>query len=246
LKHVLPLLRALKETPEAISKLEAETNEVLYRDSGSQLDDAERYLKGIPMPASIAVLVGGIKSAIEGKGHPIRLSALFEALHGSIIAELNASVYLMIPASERELYEQKTAPFGDDVATVFPDANRDIAAAGRCLVVDEWTAAVFHLMRVLEHGLRKLATRFNVTFATDSWHKVIKGIEDGITTLRNKPGLTDADRDDITRCSEMAAEFRHFKDAWRNHVSHSRATYDEREATLIYEHVKSFMQHMAH
>jgi hypothetical protein len=82
-------------------------------------------------------------------------------------------------------------------------------------------------------------------FQTDSWHKVLKGIEEALAGLRNKPGLTDKDRAEITHYSEAATQFRHFKDAWRNHVSHARASYDEREAWSVLVHVRKFMQHLA-
>lgn len=136
-------------------------------------------------------------------------------------------------------------PWGNDVATRFPDAAKDISAAGRCLVFREWTACVFHSMRTLEHGLRPMAEHFDVGFTTESWHAVLKGIEDGISELRNKRGLTDKDRDEITFYSEAATQFRYFKDVWRNHVSHGRDHYDDRDAKRVYEHVRDFMQHSA-
>jgi len=135
--------------------------------------------------------------------------------------------------------------WGDATLGAFPEATRDMGAAMRCSALNEWTACVFHLMRVLELGLRTMATRFAVPFEVDSWHKVIKGIEDGIGELRNKQGLTVKDRAEITYYSDAASQFRHFKDAWRNHVSHSREHYDGRDAAKVLAHVVEFMQHLA-
>jgi len=131
------------------------------------------------------------------------------------------------------------------VEAAFPEAVKDIDAANRCYALDEWTACVFHSMRVLEHGLRLTAKRFNVDFAVDSWHKVIKGIEDAIAALRNKQGLTEEDRKEISYYSDAASQFRYFKDSWRNHVSHGREHYDERDAEKVLTHVREFMQHLA-
>ena len=39
--------------------------------------------------------------------------------------------------------------------------------------------------------------------------------------------------------------FRHFKDAWRNHVSRSKEHYDERDAERVYGQVRDFMQKIA-
>jgi hypothetical protein len=142
---------------------------------------------------------------------------------------------------DREHYEQVEVP----IAAAFHGCEDDAKAAGRCLALSEWTACVFHSMRLVEHGLRKLATRFSVSFQTESWHKVIGGIEDGIDGLRNKPGLTTADREEITALSEAATQFRYFKDAWRNHAFHARVSYDERDARSVYGHVRAFMETLA-
>ncbi len=161
--------------------------------------------------------------------------------------ELKGKLFFYISSDRAVFWPTETQPhlFDETVADTFPDANQDIAAAGRCLALNEGTACVFHLMRVLEHGLRPIATHFSVPFSLDSWHKVIKGIEDAIETLRNKRGLTEADRQDITFYSEAATQFRHFKDAWRNHVTHARTVYTPNEAESIFNHVKEFMQHQA-
>jgi len=164
----------------------------------------------------------------------------------NIQTELAAQLFLLVRSERREFYEQvPEGLFGSLVASVFGDANKDISAAGRCYAVEEWTACVFHCMRVLEYGLRMMAVRFNVPFHTDSWHTVLQGIEKEITSLRNKTGLTDRDRLEITYYSEAATQFRHFKDAWRNHVSHARVSYDENEARTVLVHVREFMQHLA-
>jgi hypothetical protein len=161
----------------------------------------------------------------------------------AVIDDFGSHLFLSVP--DKALYEQPAPLFGDSVHAAFPDGYRDIAAAGRCIALREGTAAVFHLMRVLEHGLRLMATRFGVPFATDSWHKVIRGIEDGINDLRNKQGLTDHDRAEITYYSDAASQFRHFKDAWRNHVSHAREHYSADEAQKVMNHVREFMLHLA-
>lgn len=174
-----------------------------------------------------------------------RAEVLLEELLHDLLSELTEPQFLSIATEKRELYAQTEPPFGVLVEAAFPQAVKDSRAAGRCLALDEWTACVFHCMRVLEIGLRPIAARFGVPFATDSWHTVLRGIEDGLTHLRNQKNLNDKDRAEITFYSEAAIQFRHFKDAWRNHVSHARESYDEREATRVYDHVRDFMQHMA-
>jgi len=52
--------------------------------------------------------------------------------------------------------------FGKDVAKAFPSAEDEIKNAGNCLSADLFTAATFHLMRIVEIGLRELARELHV------------------------------------------------------------------------------------
>ena len=213
------------------------------------LDEAQKSLTDAALPRRFYGKMTRIRATVlEEQFDGCSAKARLDELMHDLVAELAEPMFLHIGPERRPLYEQTEPLFGSVVETKFADASQDIASAGRCLALDEWTACVFHLMRVLEHGLRLMAQRFGVPFQVDSWHKVIKEIEDGITALRNtnKPGgLTQRDREEITHYSDAASQFRHFKDAWRNHVSHARATYDEREAQKVWDHTKEFMTTLA-
>jgi hypothetical protein len=229
---------------------------------GAQIEDALVR----PIGTLILKTLERIKEALKNGKFPVRLHAKLSRLeeliskdkfNGAVVAamfdeaafdlmdELESPIFLRIDSDRRQYFEKSELGFGQPVVDAFPDAARDVAAACRCYALDEWTATVFHCMRVLEHGLKWMAGRFNVPFETDSWHKVIRAIEDEIHVLRNKNGLTQMDRDDITFYSDAAAQFRYFKDAWRNHVSHAREHYDEREAIKVLSHVGEFMQHLS-
>jgi hypothetical protein len=54
--------------------------------------------------------------------------------------------------------------FGNEVRTAFNSAAPDMIEAGNCLAAECNTAAVFHLMRVAEIGLRALANDRNAPF----------------------------------------------------------------------------------
>ena len=45
--------------------------------------------------------------------------------------------------------------------------------------------------------------------------------------------------------SEAASHFFYIKEAWRNHVSHSRTDYDDTEATRVVARVRDFMTALA-
>lgn len=225
--------------------LEKEIRGTLQETATKSLIDADKAIKSLPLSRTILAKYGRLRIAAESEPNVNILEALIKEFVTDLLIELQEPIFLFVPRERRSYYEQREPPFGKIVEDNFPDANRDIAAAGRCFALDEWTASVFHCMRVLEHGLRFLAGKFNVPFTVDSWHRVISGIEIGIPNLRSKGHLTEDDRRSITAYSEVASHFRYFKDAWRNNVSHAKTHYDEREAEKIFLHVRDFMQEMA-
>ncbi len=176
---------------------------------------------------------------------PTEVNILFRELQDDIMAELVRARFFMIDPSDKELYEQKEPPFGLKVSDRLGDANPDIAATARCLALEEWTASVFHSMR-LEIGLSSIEAQLKLPlFPKEQWHRRIKAIEDEIKRLRNLPPQQRPMDEEMTFYSEAATNFRYFKDAWRNHVSHARTTYDEPEARTVWNHVRLFMQSLA-
>ncbi len=175
------------------------------------------------------------------------LSILVQELGNNLMVELSSAWFLMISADRREYYEQRQPPFGEAVADAFLGASSDIAAASRCFALDEWTACVFYLMRILEHGLRKLAEIVQLppeAAQHENWKNIIDQIEKKIREMESLPKSQEKVAK-VQRLSEAAAQFRWFKDAWRNHVAHAHATYDNHTGPLVWTHVRSFMQQLA-
>jgi hypothetical protein len=195
-----------------------------------------------------------VKDVIDELGTDTRysfdwLSTQTETIEQLSAKELKDRLFLYVPPERAVFWPTVTTPnmFGDVVADAFSNANRDIAAAGRCLALDESTACIFHLMRVLEYGLRDLAGRVGLpteAMAHENWKNVIDQIEKKIRELETMP-KGPIKTETLKEYSAAAVQFRYFKDAWRNHVSHSRDSYDLREADSVYVHVREFMQHMA-
>lgn len=122
----------------------------------------------------------------------------------------------------------------------FPSAVPDIKAAVDCWALYYATASVFHSMRVLEYGLAALAGDVGITITTQSWQNVIDQIESRVRGYGKSPNSPEK-LDRLRFLSEAAKEMVYFKDGWRNHVSHNRATYDEFQARSVMEHVRGFM-----
>jgi HEPN domain-containing protein len=171
-----------------------------------------------------------------------------DAIHDMSINEIEGIVFGFLPRDHGKYFNQN-ALFGSEVNDKFKNAVYDIKEAGNCYAHGTYTACVFHLMRVLEIALHKLATDLGVTFPAtlelENWQNIIEKIESEITAREKRLPKGTAKSEEMQHYSEAAKEFRYFKNAWRNHVSHSRVDYEIHDATKIMEHVRDFMQHLA-
>lgn len=210
------------------------------------LEGVDTSLAELPLSRVIRSQFERLTQSVAVAGGP-ELAILVRELCNNLEVELSSAWFLMIPADRREYYQQSRAAFGEEVQQNFTEASSDIAAASRCFALDEWTACVFHLMRVLEHGLRKLATTVGLppeAMQHENWKNIIDQVEKKIREMEELP-KTPEKIARIQILSEAAIQFRYFKDAWRNHVSHAHATYDNHAGPMVWIHVRAFMQSMA-
>jgi hypothetical protein len=119
------------------------------------------------------------------------------------------------------------------VISAFPSAENDIREAGNCFALDRPTAAVFHLMRAMEVGLKAIAKTLGVAY-TSSWGSCIADIEKQATAKKSDPFF-----------AESVADLRAFKNAWRNPTMHIERIHSEAEAERIFHAVQGFMAHLA-
>jgi hypothetical protein len=158
---------------------------------------------------------------------------------------------------EMKPYVNNEALFGQTVNDAFPKAVPDIREAGNCLAVDNSTAAVFHLMRAVEHGLLGLCAHLGIVRipkrrkagAKKKWIPVDFGTWDDRLKVAQqkidnkvdklKPGKKKQELQQFYY--PLLQDLKGFKDAWRNHVMHSRDSYSAKDAEAIMDHVKNFM-----
>ena len=93
------------------------------------------------------------------------IQTAFTELDKCIEAEL-IFVHLLQVSSDKLDYWQNPNLFGSEVTENFKSALYDINEAGKCFALGRDTACVFHLMRVLEHGLRVVAKKLKIKFIT--------------------------------------------------------------------------------
>ncbi len=135
--------------------------------------------------------------------------------------------------------------FGVAVSDRFPSATYDIEEAGKCFALGRNTAAVLHLMRVLEVGLHVLRKALKLPYdEKKSWNGVLVELKkwNEIEGSATKPKNWRRNRQFY---SEAFVEFGHLKDAWRNHAMHARDKYDAERAENVMNHVGALMRHLA-
>jgi hypothetical protein len=187
---------------------------------------------------------------VSGVGTELR--NIFE----SIVSEIAKHKFINI-AEDKKSYVDTPALFGQRVADCFPSAAFDIKEAGNCYAVECNTACVFHLMRGVEWALRALCVHLGVRqlrtkdrktgkisyspLEWQEWNRIIEHVKSKvharIAKLRREPKKQIYQEFYLPALEEIES----IKDAWRNHVMHTRRQYNGRDAEAILSHVNRLM-----
>jgi len=211
------------------------------KDSVKQLDLAGHYLSANPPPNNT-----------EAKAELRRIT-------DTLVTELKERRFLFVEPGLTE-YVDNPAPFGQKVFDVFDGARPDITAAANCMVAACSTAAVFHLMRSVEWGLRGLCANLGLKSLKEQkksgkikltpvshsqWEKILDGLNKRVDKKLKilRPGGAKQRHQEFyyPALEEISA----IRDAWRNHVMHGRKEYQPDDAAVICGHVKRLMMKLA-
>jgi hypothetical protein len=160
-------------------------------------------------------------------------------LRRRIVDQLDSAYCLLLSAAERRLYEPSTPLFGKEVEARFPHMSEDIDEAGKSLALNCPTASVFHLMRVMEIGVRRFGDVLGVTLADDkNWQNILDEINKAIRVLDQKDVLT-------KKYAAASAHLYNVKLASRNEVMHPKQTYTPDEARRVFDATDAFIRDLA-
>jgi hypothetical protein len=242
-----------REYMDAASRLGAssELNEGDKEALLKQLEALHRLCEKLELPASHdrerslhRRLIGFVD--LEGCQHNVIAASLEDLLH-SIEMECNHIHLAFIPAAKVQFFE-KEALFGEGVNAAFPSAKPEIKDAGNCLAADLNDAAVFHLMRAAEYGLRALARHLKVRIGQPldyaCWDHIIRAVKKKLVRLDAKP-KGNKKAEELEFYGRLLMECTYFKDAWRNPVSHARSRFSDAGALDAFGHTREFMRRLA-
>lgn len=180
-----------------------------------------------------------------------RLTGEAMHVHDAILDDLSELQCVYVKPDLAKYFDQERL-FGDDVWEI-REARYDIREAGNCIAIESGTAAVFHLMRVAEHGLRKIAKRVDVKLSDKGkpqpiefgdWNEVINGVKKQIAAARQLSRGPDKEKR-LNFYSDASDQCEYMKDIWRNTISHARGKYNTQEALGVFQRVEHFMQRLA-
>ena len=103
--------------------------------------------------------------------------------------ELSFVEVYVVDEKRHDYLNPSSLPFGMQVLEQFPSAQFEIDEAGKCYAFGRPTATVFHLMRIIEIGVRAIAACLNIPppikSGEQNWGAMLKGIREEIER-RNK------------------------------------------------------------
>jgi len=175
-------------------------------------------------------------------------------LRQCIEADLEKRLFAFLDPRRVEIFWAMEKNWKDIFAQI-PDAKRDIEDAHNAYMTELYTATIFHLMRVAEHGLRILAKKLRVSLALRhrghvvpidyaEWQKVLDAIKNKLDKIKLKPSGPKRGAL-LEKFSDAGQHCLFMKDIWRNAISHARQPYNESEAKAALDRVHGFMQFVA-
>ncbi len=171
-----------------------------------------------------------------------RIKTLADELWIETLDALKGPRFHMIPEGDGHLLSMGGG-LKPSTQRAFPSVKAEMEQAAVSLAFDLPTASVMHCMRALETGIRVLSRSLALPAPDRGWHSALDAIEKEIRRQSNKSRTWRLEQGGFY--SEAAAEFRHFKDAWRNHAMHASESYDDKRARKIHEHTTTFFDHLA-
>jgi hypothetical protein len=147
-------------------------------------------------------------------------------------------------------YVNNPALLGEDIHKAFPSAAYDLEEAGNCISVGSGTAAVFHLMRAVEWGIRSLSvelgvldvprknTSIPIEFA--EWDKILDQLYPAVQKKVDALPPGQAKQEVQEFYFTILHDIRGFKDAFRNHVMHTRKIYSQKAADDVLDFARKF------
>jgi hypothetical protein len=186
-------------------------------------------------------------SLVRGRFTGPQLVGLLREIDSRLRDELSDVTVLTLSPKEQGYFEPAEALFGNDFETKFPSGLFELDEAAKCIALGRGTSAVFHLMRLMEIGVRAVAQSLQIPDplgpAQRNWGAVLKKIRDAID--QKWPTATNRMAGDGQIFEALYASLDAVKNPWRNATMHVENKYTDEEAEHIFVAVSGFTKKLA-
>jgi hypothetical protein len=234
------ILKDLESTLVNISNPQTElASRKVFKEVGEFLE-VELRLISCEFSAEAAKRFASDVSSLSKEGIQIRS----KELQSCIYDEMASHLFLWVPSDQAKFFNQTEKTFGEDVARNFPSVLSEIREAGNCYATGCSTACVFHLMRVMESGVRAVYLSLSLAFdPRASWEMILQNW--GKDEIKANPTANAILMANLTFYQNSRSTVSSVKDSWRNPTMHFDRSYNESEALEIMTAVRGFMKCIA-
>ena len=242
---------ALRDIEQLLAKVQAAGSEVITEHSlrlrAGNIDSVMEQIRSACTDLGLDIAIQKLDRIQKVKLHQgssaRELQALFYELRERINDDLRGKHFFYVPASDIGFYE-KPVQFGEEVHSKFPTTITDVEEAGKCLALGRYTASVFHLMRVMEAGVKELGSKVGLrkVLLERPWGELARDIGTQVGKMPQKPARLMRKKEEY---ATVLAHLNAVRLAWRNTTMHPKLSYTSEEAHEIFGHVKAFMRDLA-
>ena len=221
------------------------------------VDNIENNLRALGFTHSIKQYEHTIKELNKRPVDSISLYAAIDGLQRIIESELEEHKFLWLLADEAEKFDNKD-PFGLSTHSVLSACLNDAVSASKCLALEQQTACVFHLGRILEFTSQLIGTKLGIQptykgnpipIAEAGWEQILILIDNQVEDFRLKRNLSAVSpfiQANPEEYKSLVFQFRLVKDIWRNPVAHPHIFIgtdpnNPREGWKIYDSIGLFL-----
>jgi hypothetical protein len=139
-----------------------------------------------------------------------------KSLRQNIERELSCHFFIAIPDLRKSAFIESRKGW-EDIADAFPRSIDEIEEMNKCFALCRYSAAVFHSLLVVEHGLVAMGKPLGITDPKEGWDATCRKLEAIVKAghNENKTSL------DFNFLSQINACVQTMKLAWRNKVNHA-------------------------
>lgn len=232
--------RKVFETVEALKALQKNVSEM-----GLVVSALEIHKLNVDMGRTVQDIarLPDDKNGSAFKKSSAELRSRFDSLLSVIHSELQSRLLYAVEI-EKQKYCGVEWLQDSQIFTNFPKAFNEILSAGRCYAYGETTASVFHLMRVIDSGLRLVYQSLGETYDARNWDGIGKKIENEMA--KKYPDKSEDWKQKEPFYAEILTDIRSISRAHRNPALHDiERKYTDGDAKYLIEVTRAFMLHLA-